>query len=461
MMVCVSVLNREQILWDSFERKSFVMMQAIHTEDIVPAADVISREMAKARMQQMHKITLSNTFAKSPRLCSFLAYVVKKSVEGDIDGLTEQQIGIHVFQRSPGYNSSDDNIVRGTARHLRQRLEMYYRLEGTKDSVLIEIPKGAYVAHFEETVEGATVSEMDSVDVKAEGRESSEPASVAAWPKNKRKLWAAVAVAIFIVMGCLPILRARFEPADTSALLWKTLFVPGRTTFLVPGDAGLNMYEVLANRSVDLDSYTQQSYIDSSLPSSGGTLADVLGRRSYTTMSDLQLVSMLSRLPQADPAHTQVRFARDLAARDIHDANLVLMGSHSYNPWTELFQSGLSLQLSWDVNQDLFTITNRAPKPGESAVYQWTPKTGRRGGLTLISLTNNSQGNGRVLLVEGTTMFGGYAGSEFLANKELLDPILLQAKRPDGGLRNFEVLLQSDFIHEGVSNIKILAVHVH
>ena len=82
--------------------------------------------------KELARILASRTFAKSPRLCSLLAFIVSHSEEGRHDELTEQQIGIQVFGRSPGYNSSDDTIVRGTARHLRQRLELYYSGEGRR-----------------------------------------------------------------------------------------------------------------------------------------------------------------------------------------------------------------------------------------------------------------------------------------------------------------------------------------
>jgi hypothetical protein len=117
--------------------------------------------------------------------------------------------------------------------------------------------------------------------------------------------------------------------------------------------------------------------------------------------------------------------------------------------------------MSWDVNRDLFTVVNRTPQAGEQPIYQWTVKNSTQGGLTLISLTDNSQGSGRVLLVEGTTMSGVYAATDFLSNIQLLNPILMRARRPDGTLQNFDVLLQSDFIREGVSNLHVLAVHVH
>ena len=99
--------------------------------------------------EEVERILASDTFTKAPRLCLFLTYVCENSLQGRLDDLTEQQIGIHVFQRSPGFNSGEDTIVRGTARHLRSRLDSYYRDEGKHDAVRVSMPKGGYVASFQ------------------------------------------------------------------------------------------------------------------------------------------------------------------------------------------------------------------------------------------------------------------------------------------------------------------------
>jgi hypothetical protein len=425
-------------------------MSTILQEHELPA------DVSNIRLDEMRKILSSQTFAKAPRLYSFLSYIVEKSVEGDVDSLTEQQIGIFVFNRHPGYNSNDDNIVRGTARSLRQRLATYYLTEGLHDAIRIDIPKGAYVAQFKELSE---VDRLEGIDRDAGANDHGlelQSSSELRW-----QLWLAWSLVLVVTaIACWPLVHSHVVLSrDKSNLLWNTVFTRDKITYLVPGDAGLNMYEVLEGRTVDLNSYTQQTYHLN--PATTTNVGDVLGARFYTTMSDLQLVSRLIRLPQADPGRVQVRFARDLSANELKDANLVLMGTSSYNPWTELFQKQLSLQMSWDVTLDLFTVVNRTPQPGEQPVYQWTVKNGVQGGLTLISLTDNSQGSGRVLLIEGTTMNGVYAASDFLSNKQLLDPILARAQRPDGTVRNFDILLRSDFIREGVSNLHVLAAHVH
>jgi hypothetical protein len=269
-----------------------------------------------------------------------------------------------------------------------------------------------------------------------------------------------LAALVFAVFALWPVVHGHWVRTHSQgAPLWNTLFTHDRPTLIVPGDAGLNMYEGLEKHTVDLNAYSQENYKTD--PGAGSNLADSLGFRFYTTLSDLQLVSRLVRLPQASESErVQVRFARDLTPSDIKDANLILMGTSSYNPWVELFQSGPTLKMHWDVDQDLFTVYNLAPGAGEQREYHWTVKNGTQGGLTLVSLTDNTQGSGRVLLIEGATMGGVFAGGDFLQNKQLLGPILAKAQRPDGSVRNFDVLLQSDFIREGVSNLHVLAAHV-
>jgi len=423
----------------------------------------LTTDMAQMRLEELRRITASQSFAKAPRLCSFLSYIVERSVEGDVDSLTEQQIGIHVFNRVPGYNSNDDNIVRGTARSLRQRLSTYYLTEGLHDAIRIEIPKGAYVAQFYEGLISPETLVPDAEDMAFEPDSrrrhvevQHEVARRAFWPVALG--W--VLAAVFAMAALWPVAHRHWVNTHSQgAPLWNTLFIHDRPTVIIPGDAGLNMYEALDKRTVDLNTYSQQNYKTD--PGVGGNLADALGARFYTTVSDMQLVSNLVRLPQAaESEKVQVRFARDLAVSEIKDANLILMGTRSYNPWVELFQSGPTLRMQWDPDQDMFTVLNLAAKAGEQSQYQWTVKNGTKGGLTLISLTDNTQGSGRVLLIQGTTMGGVFAGQDFLQSEQLLEPILARAKRPDGSVKNFDVLLQSDFIREGVSNLRVLVAHI-
>ncbi len=90
----------------------------------------------------------SREFSSSPRLVRFLRYCVEQSEAGRTDGLKESVVGVNVFDRAPGYDPKLDPIVRVHARRLREKLESFYQSAGSPE-IVIRVPKGGYVAHFE------------------------------------------------------------------------------------------------------------------------------------------------------------------------------------------------------------------------------------------------------------------------------------------------------------------------
>ena len=104
----------------------------------------------------VRRVVSSSTFEKSPKLRAFLHYVCRCAIDGDPAAATEQQIGIHVFGRQPGYNPNEDNIVRSQARLLRLKLEHHFAHEGKDEPVVITIPKGRYLPAFERRPDEST-----------------------------------------------------------------------------------------------------------------------------------------------------------------------------------------------------------------------------------------------------------------------------------------------------------------
>ena len=75
-----------------------------------------------------------------PSPLKLLLYVSKQSLSGDVDGLNERSIGETVFERSPDYDTRDDNIVRSHASRLRLRLQEYFEREGAEEDLRVSIP---------------------------------------------------------------------------------------------------------------------------------------------------------------------------------------------------------------------------------------------------------------------------------------------------------------------------------
>lgn len=90
----------------------------------------------------------SPDFDASSRSREFLRFVVKETLEGREDAVTQHGIATLVFGRREDFDPSTDPIVRMQAGRVRRSLEHYYLTSGLKDPVAIEIPKGTYVPVF-------------------------------------------------------------------------------------------------------------------------------------------------------------------------------------------------------------------------------------------------------------------------------------------------------------------------
>jgi hypothetical protein len=97
---------------------------------------------------QLARLLASDTLSGAPSLKRFLSYVVERRLAGDSDAVKEYAIGLEVFGRGDEFDPRTDTIVRVQARRLRSKLEEYYDAEGALDRIVIEVPKGGYVATF-------------------------------------------------------------------------------------------------------------------------------------------------------------------------------------------------------------------------------------------------------------------------------------------------------------------------
>src|SRR5215471_7783446 len=94
---------------------------------------------------ELERILASGTFAKSRRLQDLLRYTVERIKSGRGETIKEYLLAVEVFGRKPSFDPRFDSIVRVQASRLREKLEKYYATEGRSDTILIAIPKGAYV----------------------------------------------------------------------------------------------------------------------------------------------------------------------------------------------------------------------------------------------------------------------------------------------------------------------------
>lgn len=391
------------------------------------------------RWVAVEQVLASRTLGRAQRLSAFLSYICEKSLKGCPEELTEQQIGIQVFDRPPGYSPGEDNIVRSAARQLRQKLTQYYETEAVAPAVRIDVPKGGYVAVFQM-----------APAIAAAGEPAPKPFRVGV----RALIGAVVLSAAFALAGAWVV--ASFQNRGSNHEFWRQIFSPGKETLVVVGDAGLNVFDNLARRQVMAGEYMSGRWLSQPQAATpDGYDWAPLAHRRYTTLADLNLVEQLYRLPEFLPRTTSVRFARDIRIEDLKGRNVILAGSPITNPWSELIANRLNFYIQYDGQSNTIFVRNRNPRPGEKTSYQWTEHDPGHIGYAHIALTSNPDGAGRLLLVEGTTMGGLNSATDFLMNGSRLRDALAHTGSPDA---THEFLLEAQMLDGSSPSGKVISV---
>ena len=428
------------------------------------------------RWQLAQRVVSWHTFERSPLISRFLLYVVAETLMGRQNGITEHQIGVHVFGRQVGYRTDEDNIVRNYARQLRKRLAEYFADE-SDEGMRIEIPIGGYIPVFTMETEseaeertkiqfGRKVSDKDDLPAQPVGVSGFEPTSTSGFFRKQLlsgRFWIAVYSAILVcctwaVASHVLVPRPASEPAG---ILWRSLLLGANNTFIVPPDTGLNLLEDMSHRSLPLADYIKGTYADLVLGPVDEQTAQDLHTQQFTDFVSLQIATALARQQEYEAARIRLRFPRDLRLDDLKSSNAIIIGSVSSNPWAALVDSGTNFRIVPSADMRGASIMNANPQPGEAVSYasRWNEPAHET--YALISFVPNLSGNGHILLLEGLDVAGTQSAAEVLFHSDAIGLILERAERPDGSLRPFEILLRSTTIQSNAAGSQIVATRIH
>ncbi len=96
----------------------------------------------------VQRIVGSNTFKSAPTLQQLFQFLATRALDAHPDEIKEYTIGVEALGRKQDFDPKIDPIVRVQIYRLRQKLKEYYEMEGSRDSILVEVPKGHYLPTF-------------------------------------------------------------------------------------------------------------------------------------------------------------------------------------------------------------------------------------------------------------------------------------------------------------------------
>jgi hypothetical protein len=391
------------------------------------ASDVLEQD---PRWKVVERIAASPHLKASLRLQEFLFYIAECAIREVPGEATEQQIGIHVFHRHPGYNSSEDSIVRTHARLLRQKLAAYFANEGAQEEIVVDVPKGHYLPVFRSRVSEA-VADPPTEELAVRGvAEKVVTGRSRATVSGGYSGWliAGLVAVFFTVIASLVWHPWKKVPVAQSPVetFWRPFFVDDPpfvvySNALFVGNSTTGLRYAPAGASQDGNS--TDSYVD-----------------TYTGIGELAAVYDLTRLFDKHQATFTLKRSQLVAWDEAQSRNLIFIGASVENPSLRVLPP--TINFTQEAGPGFAGIVNHHPKPGEPAVYS-RPEHPLTTDYAFIALLPGVQPGKRVLLFSGLTTFGTQAAVEFLCRPDSVAQILKQVTGPKGEIRPFEAVVQT------------------
>jgi hypothetical protein len=415
------------------------------------------------------RVVDSPHFRKSPRLSQLLLYLSEQTLLNHPELLTEHAIAMRVFEREADFNPGVDTIVRSHMVRLRQKLEQYAVDNRGTASMQLGIPKGDYLVRFEPVAPLA--------DAQADQREIAAPAHPVASQdmlSSKRKIsYLAIAcstlsLVVIVLLGMLALVLHRsgklLAIAQTSPHpLWSKIFQTQQNTTFVAADSGLVLLHGMTQKDTTLAEYLTRNFEEETRALSSARTSEVLNiaERRYTSFVDLNIFRSLQQLAFARGARLDAKYARDMQMDELKQGNIILSGARGANPWLELYEPELNFVGTSDRVQHKFSFLNRHPKAGEPTEYSVSEADPKQQVLGVLAFLPNLDRNGNALIIEGNSMAGTEAISDFLFEDAALQPFLAKIRKADGSLPHFEVLVESNSVNGSAGPFHVLSYRTH
>ncbi len=116
----------------------------LHDHESLAATVPDARSGLNAAREQIDRILSSDTLRASEVLRWLLRFLADKTFSGEADHLKEYSVGLDALGKPATYDPRQDSGVRLQASRLRQKLDEYYRTEGSNDPLTIELPRGRF-----------------------------------------------------------------------------------------------------------------------------------------------------------------------------------------------------------------------------------------------------------------------------------------------------------------------------
>jgi hypothetical protein len=422
------------------------------------SASDIAPELAAA---QAERILASEVFRDSPTQQRLFRYIVQESLSGSHRDLKEYNIGVSVFQRGADFDPRTDSIVRVQMGVLRKRLQQYYAGAGSTDTLLIEVPKGHYVARF--------LPRQNAFEV-VQPQDTPAPIPVA----KQRALRPLVYGVAGLVLGAFvmylllskvaPVAETHSSAAGLEARehpLWKTFLASGSTSTLVVGAPmfielrGLYIRDSHINEPEEIKRSPEMRQLEAVLHGQGRP-SDI-----YTGLGEVVSVNLLGQFFQAASCNLPLLRNRLTRWQDVTSGNLIFVASLRFHTLNQELNLPSDFQLT--VQNNWPGIQNLHPQPGERQTYMTVSEP--KNGLTdyaLVSVWPGTLPGRHIMKLGGTHTWGTQGAVEYVTDLPSLRKLKSRIDATPGGWKEdvpLQILLEVHAKDDQVISVKYVTHH--
>lgn len=396
---------------------------------------------------EVDRILHSDTLHSSEVLRHLLKFLAEKSSSGEAEHLKEYTVAIDALRKPPSYDPRHDSSVRIQVGRLRQKLAEYYRTEGKKDPVVVELPKG----RFKLTCElNSTRPAQDKIT------------------ERRRVEWLLISLAALMWLTLLLVVAwgtysslklRRAQPTDTADALWtpdieqlwrpfiateRPLILAVEDPLFVEFQTGSGVY--YRDKSVNEWTTAANTPGVSALRKALNN-PNVQPSRYYTALGEVNASFLLGRLLGARAKNISLVRTSELSWQELADNNVLFVGMQIFfNP--EMQNMPIRPQLI----PTLTGVQNLRPNPGEPQMFldDYTPAPTEEGQVyALATHLPGPLGAGDIESFVSNRAGGYVAAVQWFTDPHFAAIIISKLKKPSGEMpRYYQVLLKVRFKDE-------------
>jgi hypothetical protein len=417
----------------------------------------LSASDKEAVLRQVERLLESTQFRNSRRYPDLLRYVVEQTLAGKAETLKERVLGIEVFGREPGFDTSGDSIVRVAAAEVRKRIAQYYQEEGHGGELRVDLPPGSYVARFRWPAAVSTPAVAPKVqDPVAEPGRPEEPAiEIKAIPPARRgkARWVAgsigVAAILLIAIAAWNSLRDRGESGLER--FWGPILKPAPAVLVC--FAAVDLTEVGPNMHAG---FTAQAAAAVNAAANAPIFEGKPGVFPAIAWTEAaQLASLAEMLGKSDKKFV-LRNSRSATLADLRNGPVILGGLLG-NSWSMRFVSKLRFHPHMDVaSQRMWIEDAEHPERTDWGVPWGQAYSDSYDNYALITRSKDALSGQYTVEIGGLGLHGDQAAGEFVTNPLEMNALSNDLRDPN---RNVQIVLKVEVVNGAAGPPQILAIH--